>query len=143
MFYAEQTVQYFDSEKQMWFREIDDKPSPFQSIPDAFWWAMVTMCRIPGLCCGIGWRHQPKKGYGQEYPVSGLGKFVATVASIIGILAVAFPVAVIGQTFKDLWKEYTDNRKKKKKLKDRLKLLKFKSGTNSSETSKSQWIDEL
>jgi hypothetical protein len=124
MFYAEQTVQYFDSEKQKWFREIDDSESPFQSIPDTFWWAMVTMCRIPG--------------YGQQYPISDLGKFIATIASVIGILVVAFPVAVIGQTFKDIWKEYTDQKLvkkkiKKKKLKDLVVRLKRSDTSKGSE----------
>jgi hypothetical protein len=108
IFYAEQTGgQYFDASTSTWIRDVDGKPSPFQSIPESFWWAMVTMCRIPG--------------YGDAYPTTALGKVVASLASLMGILVIAFPVAVIGQTFKDQWKEHTDKKQLKKKLKKEAK----------------------
>ena len=110
VFYAEQTGQTFDTERNLWIRDIDGKVSPFQSIPDSFWWAIVTLCRVPG--------------YSSEYPVTILGKVTASIAALIGVLVIAFPVAVLGQNFKEQWtialSEKQERKKKKKKQKSEL-----------------------
>jgi voltage-gated potassium channel Kch len=77
MFYAEQSVAQFNEETRTWMR--DGHPSPFQSIHGTFWWAMVTLTTV---------------GYGDAVPTSGLGKFVASLTIIIGILLMAFPVTI-------------------------------------------------
>lgn len=63
---------------------ITEEPSPFTSIPAAFWWFMVTATTV---------------GYGDVYPTTTSGKCCATVAMLTGVLVVAFPVSV----FSDLW----------------------------------------
>lgn len=61
-----------------------EEPSPFTSIPAAFWWFLVTATTV---------------GYGDVYPTTISGKAVAVGAMLTGVLVVAFPVSV----FSDLW----------------------------------------
>lgn len=65
---------------------VNKEISPFDSIPSAFWWFMVTATTV---------------GYGDYYPTSTAGKFVGTFAMLAGVLVLAFPVSV----FSDLWSE--------------------------------------
>ncbi|XP_069106564.1 potassium voltage-gated channel protein egl-36-like [Argopecten irradians] len=53
----------------------------FESIPDAFWWAIVTMTTV---------------GYGDVYPTIGLSKLVGAVCAVTGVclLAVIIPIFV-------------------------------------------------
>lgn len=60
--------------------------SPFTSIPASFWWFFVTATTV---------------GYGDEVPWSSAGRSVATLAMLLGVLVIAFPVSV----FSDLWQK--------------------------------------
>lgn len=61
-----------------------EEPTPFTSIPAAFWWFIVTATTV---------------GYGDAYPTTFGGKCVAAMAMLMGLLVIAFPVSV----FSDLW----------------------------------------
>lgn len=63
---------------------VSEEPSPFTSIPAAFWWFIVTATTV---------------GYGDVYPTSVTGKIVGACAMLLGVLVIAFPVSV----FSDLW----------------------------------------
>lgn len=60
----------------------------FESIPAAFWWAIVTMTTV---------------GYGDAVPVTPVGKFIAAVAMLTGVLVVALPVTIVGSNFTEVY----------------------------------------
>ena len=62
--------------------------SPFQSIPHAIWWAIVTMATV---------------GYGDMYPRTVAGQILASLSMLCGILVIALPVTVIGQNFSTIY----------------------------------------
>ncbi|KAG2496769.1 hypothetical protein HYH03_005177 [Edaphochlamys debaryana] len=66
--------------------------SPFESIPSGFWWAIVTLMTV---------------GYGDVTPITLGGRFVAACCMLLGILAIALPVAVIGTNFSSEWEAVT------------------------------------
>ena len=67
------------------------KPSPFRSIPSAFWWCIVTLMTV---------------GYGDVVPVTPGGKIVACVTMVLAVLLLSLPISVIGTEFTQQWLEY-------------------------------------
>lgn len=68
----------------MHFVEHDVQPDKFGTIPDAMWWAIVTLTTV---------------GYGDAFPVSPLGKVVASVTAMMGLVMLALPVGIIATAF--------------------------------------------
>ena len=64
----------------LYILEYRAQPDKFSSIPATFWWALTTLTTI---------------GYGDMYPVTELGKLVASIISIIGIGVFALPTAIL------------------------------------------------
>ena len=72
--------------------------SPFTSVPAAFWWVVVTSTTV---------------GYGDLYPTSTGGKMIATLCMILGVLALALPVSVIGANFSEIYQKNAAEEKEK------------------------------
>ncbi|CAM5079145.1 unnamed protein product [Natator depressus] len=87
----------------VYFAEADDPDSHFSSIPDAFWWAVVTMTTV---------------GYGDMRPVTVGGKIVGSLCAIAGVLTIALPVPVIVSNFNYFYHRGTDNEEQQSVLKE-------------------------
>ena len=66
--------------------EHDVQPDKFGTIPQAMWWAIVTLGTV---------------GYGDVVPVTPLGKLVSVFTIIGGLTMIALPVAIISRAFAD------------------------------------------
>src|SRR5690349_13719375 len=66
--------------------EHDVQPDRLGTIPQAMWWAIVTLGTV---------------GYGDVVPVTPLGKLVSVFAIIGGLTMIALPVAIISTAFAD------------------------------------------
>jgi voltage-gated potassium channel len=66
--------------------ERDAQPDKFGTIPDAMWWSVVTLGTI---------------GYGDAVPVTPLGKLVAAMTILWGLVMIALPVGIIATSFSE------------------------------------------
>ncbi|HEY2229013.1 MAG TPA: cyclic nucleotide-gated ion channel [Xanthobacteraceae bacterium] len=64
--------------------ERNVQPDKFGTIPDAMWWAIVTLGTL---------------GYGDVVPVTALGRVVAGVTIFLGLIMVALPVGIVATAF--------------------------------------------
>ena len=62
------------------------QPDKFGTIPDAMWWAIVTLGTI---------------GYGDVVPITLLGRIVASVTIFVGLIMVALPIGIVATAFAD------------------------------------------
>ena len=60
------------------------QPEKFGTIPDAMWWAIVTLGTI---------------GYGDAVPITVAGRLVASLTIWVGLLMVALPVGIVASAF--------------------------------------------
>ena len=66
--------------------ERDAQPDKFGTIPDAMWWAIVTLGTI---------------GYGDVVPVTVLGRVIASFTIFLGLIMVALPIGIVSTAFAD------------------------------------------
>jgi voltage-gated potassium channel len=62
------------------------QPDKFGTIPEAMWWAIVTLGTI---------------GYGDVVPVTPLGKIVASFTIFAGLIMIALPVGIVATAFSE------------------------------------------
>jgi voltage-gated potassium channel len=77
-------VLLFLSATLLYVIEGGKQPEAFGSIPRALWWAVATLTTV---------------GYGDVYPYTALGKFVAGCVAIVGVGTVALPAGILASAF--------------------------------------------
>eukprot|EP00299_Pterocystis_sp_00344_P013451 c6594_g1_i2.p1 GENE.c6594_g1_i2~~c6594_g1_i2.p1 ORF type:complete len:545 (+),score=76.66 c6594_g1_i2:903-2537(+) len=65
-----------------------ETPSPYSSIPDTFWWVVVTFCTV---------------GYGDMVPTTKVGKLLGTITMYSGVLLISMPITIMGVNLSDLY----------------------------------------
>ncbi|MFV0281702.1 MAG: cyclic nucleotide-gated ion channel [Rhodoblastus sp.] len=60
------------------------QPDKFGSIPQAMWWAVVTITTV---------------GYGDVVPITVAGRMIASFAALMGLVLLALPVGVVASAF--------------------------------------------
>ena len=68
----------------MHFVEGRVQPQHFGSIPNAMWWAVVTLTTV---------------GYGDVVPVTLAGRLVASVTMMTGLMMIALPIGIVATAF--------------------------------------------
>jgi voltage-gated potassium channel len=63
------------------------QPAQFGTIPDAMWWAIVTLTTV---------------GYGDVVPITPVGKLIAGLTAILGVAMLALPVGIIARAFSEV-----------------------------------------
>jgi voltage-gated potassium channel len=72
------------SSSLMYFVEHEAQPAAFPSIPATMWWGIITLTTV---------------GYGDTFPITGLGQSIAAVIAILGIGMFALPAGILGAGF--------------------------------------------
>jgi len=70
----------------MYLIERNAQPDKFGTIPDAMWWAIVTLGTI---------------GYGDVVPITPLGRVVAGITIFVGLIMIALPVGIVATAFSE------------------------------------------
>ncbi len=74
------------------------QPDKFTSILSGFWWAISTLLTI---------------GYGDIYPVTGVGKLLASVVAVLGVGLIAVPTGIISAGYIEEMQERQNEQRKK------------------------------
>jgi len=72
------------SSSLMYYAEHQAQPDSFSSIPATMWWGVSALTTV---------------GYGDMYPITPLGKVLASVIAILGIGMFALPAGILGGGF--------------------------------------------
>jgi hypothetical protein len=123
IYYFERGV--WNPQDRHWYRE-DGTLSPFQTIPDSFWWCIVTVSTV---------------GYGDAVPITIPGKMIAAVAILVGVIGIAFPITIIGTNFSEEWLKWRAQRNREELLKRKGNLKKDEGMEASEVVLESEFYD--
>lgn len=70
----------------LYWAERDVQPEAFGSVLRALWWGIITLTTV---------------GYGDVYPITPLGKALASVVALCGVALVAMPAGIMAAAFTD------------------------------------------
>jgi voltage-gated potassium channel len=68
----------------MHLAEHEAQPDKFGTIPDAMYWAVITLATV---------------GYGDVVPITALGRGIASLTAVAGLIMLALPVGIIASAF--------------------------------------------
>eukprot|EP00299_Pterocystis_sp_00344_P008989 c3632_g1_i2.p1 GENE.c3632_g1_i2~~c3632_g1_i2.p1 ORF type:complete len:359 (+),score=67.60 c3632_g1_i2:166-1242(+) len=76
----------WNSEIQKWEIVVDSvtQPSSFQNAFDGIWFVVTSMTTV---------------GYGDKFPLTGLGKALTSALIVVGVLGIAFPTSAVGAAY--------------------------------------------
>jgi len=74
----------------VYYAENPSQPDVFNNIGNSIWWALATLTTV---------------GYGDIYPITVLGKVIASFVAIVGIGLIAIPTGLISATYVDILKK--------------------------------------
>lgn len=77
----------------LYWAEGGAQPDKFGSIPRAMWWAIVTLTTV---------------GYGDSFPITPLGKFLAGGIAIMGVMLIALPTGLFAASFTEAMEKERD-----------------------------------
>ncbi len=104
----------------MYYIENEAQPDAFPNIIASFWWAIATLTTV---------------GYGDVYPVTGLGRILSGVIALLGIGLVALPTGIISSGF---LAELEEQKKRNEPHKDRIHIVCPSCGTHIVEFIKEE-----
>lgn len=70
----------------MYYAEHEAQPNQFSSIPETMWWSVGTLTTA---------------GFGEEHPITSLGKFLTACIAILGIGLFALPAGILASGFSE------------------------------------------
>ena len=68
----------------MYEAENESQPEVFSSIPEAFWWASMTMSNV---------------NYVDMHPITPFGRFIGVALTLLDVALLAVPTAILGSGF--------------------------------------------
>ncbi len=81
----------------MYYVEGEAQPDKFPNIIACFWWAISTLTTV---------------GYGDVYPITGIGKIVSGLIAVLGIGLIALPTGIVSAGFMEkIGKNHKESRK--------------------------------
>ncbi|MDX2195874.1 MAG: ion transporter [Cytophagales bacterium] len=94
----------------MYYFERNYQPEKFATILHAFWWGVITLTTV---------------GYGDTYPMTGMGRVLGSMVAMMGVMIVAIPTAIISSSFVQKMEE-TKYKKRMSDIRGRLKEAFYK-----------------
>ena len=76
----------------MYSAEHDAQPDVFRNAFSGIWWSVSTLLTV---------------GYGDIYPITAVGKFLAIIIAFLGVGAVAIPTGIISAGFVEQYTQYS------------------------------------